>query len=690
MEDNRLDFNRPLLSVRRFTSQVTGSQSEGNMKTDNSLKKIPCPPIYKSELKSGPIRNPGTVPFVWEKTPGRPKEENNIQMHALDKPTIAPPGRALNDKQQPSINGSDTKTFASCQTEIVPSSSQNVLSFALNETKYVCANGEIEETGSSGSKDGDEAYVDALDTLSRSESFFLNCSVSGLSELDGSDVKPSGIFSSDPQTRDFMMGRFLPAAKAVASETPPYATMKQPIVREPPKQIKELLFTDKQQPHRVSSPNKFPHHAEDDWLEETEDDCYSQSENYSANACGLFPQFLLKNSFCLLNPIPGMKMQAQKPVKPACSHAEAAGQKGLAGIAQADEVIEDKNNPGSGSSKKSYKSDCQNMDRASPFRHLQRNNVSSSPSQISQLIHQEKGFLGIPEKAKNYMLSSVDPLKKECKNFQELLASESISEESGSASPVEKTLYVDSIHKISSNSSFPDEAALTQRMKDDLEIPVNPGEMENSSIESSLKDSQHVNHVVDEKAAVQHKSMVSVDLFSPEKYAPCLQMDAPGGARRDRTLIQDSSKLTCLGVAHNRKNDMECPVNFELSQQQHLQNSKTFTHSNVAERTKVDSENRPQLNSSNRGSSSGSNLKLPLALPLPKAPSESWLKRTLPAVSLRNSSPWSSLGICNYTESLAFKALPNDIKWETIVRSSNAHHGRLRFSEEQLPPIPEA
>ncbi|KAK8644431.1 hypothetical protein V6N13_123737 [Hibiscus sabdariffa] len=297
MEDNGLDFNRPLLSVRRFTSPVTGSQSEGNMKTDNSLKKIPRPPIYKSELKSGPIRNPGTVPFVWEKTPGRPKEEINIQMHALGKPTIAPklpPGRALNDKQQPSINGSDTKTFASCQTE-------------------------IEETGSSGSKDGDEAYVDALDTLSRSESFFLNCSVSGLSELDGSDAKPSGIFSSDPQTQDFMMGRFLPAAKAVASETPPYATMKQPIVREPPKQIKELLFTDKQQPHRVSSPNKFPHHAKDDWLEETEDDCYSQSENYSANACGLFPQFLLKNSFCLLNPIPEMKMQAQKPVKPACS-----------------------------------------------------------------------------------------------------------------------------------------------------------------------------------------------------------------------------------------------------------------------------------------------------------------------------------------------------------------------------------
>ncbi|KAK8586778.1 hypothetical protein V6N12_021303 [Hibiscus sabdariffa] len=718
MEDKQLDFNRPLLSVRRFTSQVVGSESEGKKKTDKSLNKIPRLPIYKSELKSGPIRNPGTVPFVWEQTPGRPKEEKNIQTHALDKPPIAPklpPGRALNDKQQPSIKGSDAKTFAPCQTEIVASSSQNVPSLALNEPKYECANGEMEETGSSGSKDSDEAYVDALDTLSRSESFFLNCSVSGLSELDGSDMKPSGIFSSDPQTLDFMMGRFLPAAKAVASETPPYAARKLPIVREPPRQIKELVAVDKQQLNRASSPKKFRRYAQDDWLEETEDDCYTHSDNYSANVCGLFPRFLLKNSFCLLNPVTGMKIQAQKPVEPAysvrrreakssylrpCSeteneHAEAAGEKGLTGIAQTEEVIEDKHNQGSGSSKNSYRSDCQNPGGAPRFRHFQGNNVSSSPSQISQLVHQEKGFLGIPEKAKNYRVSSIDPLKKERKNFQELLASESASRESGSASPVEKTLYVDSVHSvISSNSCFPDETAPTKCMKDDLEIPVNPGEMEeHSSVDSSLKDSKHLNHIVDETAAVQHKTMETVDpdsLFSSEKHAPYLQMDTSDGTRRDRALIQDSSKLACLGVTHNRKNDMKFPVNFELNQQEHIQDPKTFTHSKATERRKVDSESRSQIKSSNRGSSSGSNLKLPLALPSPKAPSESWLKRTLPTVSSRNTPSWSSLGTCNDAEPQSHTTSSSDLKWETIVRSSNVHHGRLRFSEEQLPPIPEA
>ncbi|XP_039031927.1 uncharacterized protein LOC120166795 isoform X1 [Hibiscus syriacus] len=573
---------------------------------------------------------------------------------------------------------------------------------ALNETKHECANGEMEETGSSGSKDSGEAYVDVLDTLSRSESFFLNCSVSGLSELDGSDMKPSGIFSSDPQTRDFMMGRFLPAAKAVASETPPYATRKQPIVREPPSHIKELITVNKQQPHRASSPKKFPHYAQDDWLEETEGDCYSQSDNYSGNVCGLFPQLLLKNSFCLLNPIPGMKIQAQKPVKPAYSVrrreakssylrpccetenelAEAAGKKGLTSIAQTEDVTEDKNNLGSGASKNIYRIDCQNPGGAPLFRHLQGNNASSSPGQISQLVHQEKGFLGIPEKAKNYRVSSIDLLKKERKNFQELLASESFGQESGSASPVEKTPYVDSVHRvISSNSCFPEETALTQCLKDDLEISVNPGEMEENS---SVKDSKHLNHVVDENASVQHKTMESVDPYSLEKHVPYLQMDTSDGTRRDQALIQDSSKLTYLGVTHNEKNDIEYPVNIELSQQEHIQNPKTFTHSKAAQHRKVDSESRPQIKSSNRGSSNGSNLKLPLALPLPKAPSESWLKRTLPAVLSKNTSSWSSLGTCNYTETQAHTAPSSDLKWETIVRSSNVHHGRCGFQRNNF------
>ncbi|KAI6673114.1 hypothetical protein NL676_001020 [Syzygium grande] len=37
----------------------------------------------------------------------------------------------------------------------------------------------------------------------------------------------------------------------------------------------------------------------------------------------------------------------------------------------------------------------------------------------------------------------------------------------------------------------------------------------------------------------------------------------------------------------------------------------------------------------------------------------------------------------------ASESAPVDPKWETIVKSSNVHHGHLRFCEELLPPIPE-
>lgn len=63
--------------------------------------------------------------------------------------------------------------------------------------------------------DDDDTYLDAAEMLSRSESFF-NCSnFSGHGIL----VEPSGTLSRDKQTQDLMMGRFLPAAKALTSDT---------------------------------------------------------------------------------------------------------------------------------------------------------------------------------------------------------------------------------------------------------------------------------------------------------------------------------------------------------------------------------------------------------------------------------------------------------------------------------------
>ena len=320
MEDKHLDFNQPFLSVRRFSSTSTASEAGDKKKIDKPVAKLPPLPFYKSELKSGPIRNPGTVPFVWEQTPGKPKDERKSQPKVYEHPPIAPklpPGRVSNIKQKASDEGSRDTISNLSQTGSVLSSSKDVSKWdkiSLAEDKMSMPG--REDNGSSSSEDGDEAYLDALDTLSRSESFSVNCSVSGVSGLDGPDVKPSGTFSTDPQTRDFMMGRFLPAAKAMASETPQHAPRKRPVVREQPIRINKAVNVEKRSPLNQYRPNSLPPYAQELAQEESdnESDIYEASDIMSAKVCGLFPRFCLKNSLCLLNPVPGMKMQSQLPV----------------------------------------------------------------------------------------------------------------------------------------------------------------------------------------------------------------------------------------------------------------------------------------------------------------------------------------------------------------------------------------
>lgn len=323
MEEKQLDFNQPFLSVRRFSSTAVSSEADERSKTDRSLPKLPPLPVYKSELKSGPVRHPGAVPFLWERTPGKPKDESKSQTKAPERPPVAPklpPGRVSNDKHQALDKGSKGPTATWLRTGNVYSNSQNVSNLdKKNVTNYEISKEGIEDKSSSGSEGGDEAYLDALDTLSRSESFFMNCSVSGVSGWDGPNVKPTGTFSTDPQTRDFMMGRFLPAAKAMAAETPQYGTRKQLVAREQSRQVNKVLREDNRPLLNQSRPNAFPRYTQEFLVEGSEDegDAYDGSENLSATVCGLFPRFCLKNSFCLLNPVPGMKMESQLPVSSA-------------------------------------------------------------------------------------------------------------------------------------------------------------------------------------------------------------------------------------------------------------------------------------------------------------------------------------------------------------------------------------
>jgi len=71
----------------------------------------------------------------------------------------------------------------------------------------------------------------------------------------------------------------------------------------------------------------------------------------------------------------------------------------------------------------------------------------------------------------------------------------------------------------------------------------------------------------------------------------------------------------------------------------------------------------------------------PLAPPLPKSPSESWLCRALPLVSSKNSFPHSNQGTQSKAKRQGFSRASSYTKWETIVKSSNVNHDQVSCSK---------
>ncbi|KAH1249330.1 hypothetical protein GmHk_05G012706 [Glycine max] len=270
MEEKQLNLIQPLLSVRRFSSTFA-SETDHKGKSDNSLARLPLPPAYKSELNSVLEKNARNLPFVWEKAPGRPKDESKLQTQDFEKPPFTsnfPLGRVSKTKQQ---------SLAKTRTGSTLSNSQSVASLDKKATKH--SKGETREKESFGSDDGDEAYEDARDSLSRTESFFMSCS----------------------QGRNFMIDRFLLAAKAMTSKSPQYASKKAHIGQEQQKQRKKEVNTESPCPINQHKPKALPHYTQDI------DGGRNEYENYTTRTCGLFPQF------CLLNPMPRLRMVDRVP-----------------------------------------------------------------------------------------------------------------------------------------------------------------------------------------------------------------------------------------------------------------------------------------------------------------------------------------------------------------------------------------
>ncbi|CAI9089209.1 OLC1v1023731C1 [Oldenlandia corymbosa var. corymbosa] len=656
MDNKQLNFGRPLLSVRRHSSTVV-MEKDDRRSNRSSVPSIPRPPAYKSELKSGPVSNPGTVPFQWERSPGRPKDERTTG--TFEEPPAAPklpPGRVLIN-QQSNDHVSANALFQKSQDKS-PKCSQNVthLDEHVRETESAQDIKEQAEEGKSESGDDDEVYEDALDSLSRTESFFLNCSVSGISGLDYPDVKPPDTFSTDPQAKEFMIGRFLPAAKAMISETPQYAPpKKQPMVQveDIPRQLKVVKGDN--QPQLRYGPSFARHYAESQYTaEEESDDEYNESENFHGNACGLLPKFCLKSSMCLLNPLPGMsvrtrrapmsvrRVQARSSSASTCSKTDnelssfdASEQRSIDG-SQTTELFEDKCDVANPSIEISSKS--QKLDGSSPYEQ------SDHPNKLAASIGQTVSP-AISSEIKDVRNNGLSLHSKGYKSFRDLLADDRISEELDSGSPaVEKTLYVDTVHK--GTSVEQNTCELTNLGEDVSKASTKMAETNLPEDPSLIKTSNNVSRRDVSKTDFHKTHNFSVPPLA-SKTTRMTENNAAKAFGDDEDLYQDAanSEILLVPVEKATQSLKKNPIP-EKQQNYH-----------------------------------GINAEFPVPPPLPNSPSDSWLCRTLPSMSSKNASRNSHFGTGMHLGNQAPKPHSGDPKWETIVKATKVHHHHLRYSE---------
>ncbi|VVB07565.1 unnamed protein product [Arabis nemorensis] len=551
-EKKQLDFNRPLISVRRPTQQTSETESKtrsSDSVTNNKKKNMPppSPPVYKSDIKSGPVRNPGTVPFQWEHKPGKPKEDENkpdlqcfVEPHFVPK---LPPGRIINGRDREANH--QTKT--------------NVDTYHVEDAKS-----------------------------------YSSRNVSGL-DSPGILVEPFGTLSSDRQTQDLMMGRFLPAAKAWTSETtPPHLARKPPKPEEPMRQV-----TKKEKQNKVErNPYRF-HHSPDQQEEDG-----NRSSIMAYGVCGLLPQICMRSSFGVLNPVPSARMQAQRAVS----------------VRRMRSKYQDSMN------------ETVNEDKRK-----QKLNGSVAQETALQVSSSPEG----KEKLESFSTSATSR-PKISKNFGELLASEDTAWNSSSEAPVEeKTLYVDTVHSV--DKKVQEESKEQSISKEYPSLDVVP-----------VKDVQKLIGACEEEEAI-----------SPPK-SSTEEMNA----KRDEEFIEFSSRKV-----------EECP-------------DQDIVADIITKEKKIDLEVQVQRNTTNLESSRvqhRSSYHIVPPPPLPKAPSDSWLKRTLPTIPSKNNSfTWlQSLG----SDDNHFTKTQANPKWETMVKTSNTQQGFVCFSKvskETLNPIPEA
>jgi len=309
MDERKLNIDAPLMSVRRSFG-TPPSLTETNRRM---LEKPQTLPHCESDTTLDQVTDPVAVPFNWEHIPGRPKDYDGsetqppIQASIAPTPTL-PPGKSTNHTKQPLEKDTNVANNFRCPT------TSNSFSEKIDrdrERKDVKTE-KVEENDDYDDDDGD-VFSDALETLSPTEPLSMNCSLSGVSGLDNLDSNMCGASSTDKQAHDFMMSRFLHAAKAMTIQPPQYvSSRKQSVLQEQPREFIKLVPEQKKSFVNRYITDIVPYNGQcqEDEEEESGDETNDYA-NISAKGCGLLPRLCVRNSLCMLNPVTGTKMGNQ-------------------------------------------------------------------------------------------------------------------------------------------------------------------------------------------------------------------------------------------------------------------------------------------------------------------------------------------------------------------------------------------
>ncbi|XP_023635109.1 uncharacterized protein LOC17880555 isoform X2 [Capsella rubella] len=182
--------------------------------------------------------------------------------------------------------------------------------------------------------DEEEDEDEDLDTVPSNESFSINCSTSGVSEIEKNDEKSDGDDERSRESLDLMMSRFLPAAKAMAlqkhqkHQSSSYNSSEQKQIT----QTREALVT-RQRSQLAAEHEHFAivqslyddlNTDDEDGDDEDDDDDDADDYGYGApkiypnvtkKACGFLPRLCAKNSFKFLNPVPLGSVSSNQSMK---------------------------------------------------------------------------------------------------------------------------------------------------------------------------------------------------------------------------------------------------------------------------------------------------------------------------------------------------------------------------------------